>query len=816
MRIAKINLQAFGPFTDRPLTFSEEDGLVVLYGPNEAGKSSMLRALKAWLYGIPAQSTDNFIHDHQKMRVGGRLCLSSGRELTFLRRKGNKKTILDLSGNPLDDGILDTFLSQVGEDAFSKMFGIDNEALVRGGKELVEDKGDVGQALFAAGMSGLQLRRVLQAIEKQANELFKSGGSKQEITEALKDLTEARKKIKEECVSGKEINELEDRLHEAQASVARLDISLAEALTELSRFERLAGALPKLGKRTGILARLEVMRDVPILSEDFPERRREAQQDKKQATKDKAIYEPELERLAQQSEELSGAGGFASYAEKIESLLKRLGAHLKAQRDLVGLDAKHETCVQETQRLLAEIRPNLSLEDLGLLRVTEARKKRIRELALRRENAFSAETKCLDALTLTTEKLEQAQQKLGGMPAGRDESELERTVDTLQRHGDLAKTVRAAQQEQQAFADEAKNALARLGLWSGTLEDVERLPVPTQETIGRFQTDFDELAADRKALEKRLRDLNAERAGIEDEIEGMRRNVAVLTEVELVDARDRRDGTWRQIRGAWLDQEQLEEPASALAQGYEEEVKTADDAADTLRDNADQVAEHTERLRQLDRVQKKIVKDSVERDRIVKRQEQVEAEWAVAWSESGIKPLPPKEMQAWLNRHAQLLELGRRMREAGVEEREAVREMVAGVEALHLCMQTLGEAPCGPEETYGKTYGKLIERSKALVSSLRNMNNARAAAEKAVADIEKERRRAEKELGQAQAAWAQWQQDWAECMGWLELAPDTSINEADSHLERLDDLFKQAKDAADLADRIAGINKDAKSCGIRV
>ena len=48
MRIAELHLDAFGPFSDRRLALggASEPGLCVIYGPNEAGKSSALRAIR--------------------------------------------------------------------------------------------------------------------------------------------------------------------------------------------------------------------------------------------------------------------------------------------------------------------------------------------------------------------------------------------------------------------------------------------------------------------------------------------------------------------------------------------------------------------------------------------------------------------------------------------------------------------------------------------------------------------------------------------------------------------------------------------------
>ena len=48
MRIAELQLEAFGPFTDRALALGgpSEPGLCVIHGENEAGKSSALRAIR--------------------------------------------------------------------------------------------------------------------------------------------------------------------------------------------------------------------------------------------------------------------------------------------------------------------------------------------------------------------------------------------------------------------------------------------------------------------------------------------------------------------------------------------------------------------------------------------------------------------------------------------------------------------------------------------------------------------------------------------------------------------------------------------------
>ena len=63
MKIVRLDLRAYGPFTGESLDFTPAlHGLHLVYGPNEAGKSTTLRALRGLLYGIPLSCQDSFLH----------------------------------------------------------------------------------------------------------------------------------------------------------------------------------------------------------------------------------------------------------------------------------------------------------------------------------------------------------------------------------------------------------------------------------------------------------------------------------------------------------------------------------------------------------------------------------------------------------------------------------------------------------------------------------------------------------------------------------------------------------------------------------
>jgi len=204
MKIHKLHLAAFGPFTDKTLDFGNDaGGLHIIYGPNEAGKSSALRGLKALLYGIETRTSDNFVHANDKLRVNGCLKAADGREITFSRRKGRKNTLLTLEGDALDEQALTPFLQGVSPELFRTLFGIDHQALVQGGREILEQKGEVGQALFSAALGSPALHEVLAQFDEEADGLFRPRGSTQSVNASLKKYAELKKEIKENSLSSR-------------------------------------------------------------------------------------------------------------------------------------------------------------------------------------------------------------------------------------------------------------------------------------------------------------------------------------------------------------------------------------------------------------------------------------------------------------------------------------------------------------------------------------------------------------------------------------------------------------------------------------
>src|ERR1700719_1145206 len=144
MRLLTLNLERYGPFTGRTLTFKPEAKLHLVYGPNEAGKSCALAAVTDLFFGIDRQTPFDFLHEGKDLRIGATIMGRDDGFLTFRRRKGNKNTLIDASDSALNGDALLPYLGGLTREIFCNAFGLDSEALRRGAQEMLRSDGDVG------------------------------------------------------------------------------------------------------------------------------------------------------------------------------------------------------------------------------------------------------------------------------------------------------------------------------------------------------------------------------------------------------------------------------------------------------------------------------------------------------------------------------------------------------------------------------------------------------------------------------------------------------------------------------------------------
>ncbi|MGL4239849.1 MAG: AAA family ATPase, partial [Beijerinckiaceae bacterium] len=256
MRVNRLDLTRYGRFTDARLDFGPKPAsgpdLHVVYGPNEAGKSTVFAALLDFFYGIEARSPYNFLHPYPQMRIGASLLLD-GRERTYARIKRQQNNLLDESGHPVAETALQAALGGVTREACRVMFSLDDRTLEEGGESILASKGDLGQLLFSASAGLADLSRRLETIEAELDAFHTPRAQKSRLADLkrrLGDLGEERRTVD---VQAGAYAAMAEAGKSAEAAYAEARERLAAAQARRSVVAALLKALPLTLERAALL-----------------------------------------------------------------------------------------------------------------------------------------------------------------------------------------------------------------------------------------------------------------------------------------------------------------------------------------------------------------------------------------------------------------------------------------------------------------------------------------------------------------------------------------------------------------------------------
>ena len=273
MRLRRLDLLRYGRFTgeslDLPLRDRQPDFHVV-FGLNEAGKSTALLAIEDLLFGIPRNSPLNFLHANPEMRVGAVL-QDHHETLEVRRRKGNRDTLLtpEETPVPMGEGALAPFLAGANRSFMKRMFSLDHERLREGGREIIEAQDDIGKMLFSAGAGLSGLRETLNALEQEADELWAPRrAARRKYYQAEDRLKEARKTLRENTVTVADWRKLEQTVEAVQETYAALEQEIEEKSAEQRKLGRVRRVYGNVRRNAELEKGIAALGEVTLIRED--------------------------------------------------------------------------------------------------------------------------------------------------------------------------------------------------------------------------------------------------------------------------------------------------------------------------------------------------------------------------------------------------------------------------------------------------------------------------------------------------------------------------------------------------------------------
>ena len=810
MRLISLDLIAFGNFTDRRLVFPEDKGLQVIYGPNEAGKSTCIRALRDLLYGIPENTRDDYLHEGKRLRVGGMLLRADGERLFVVRRKGRKDTLLGPEGKPIPEEVLRSFLGGVDRETFIRVFGMSREELLNGGRAIMEGKGSVGESLFAAGLGGADLKGLLGAMEFEAQELFKPGGSQPKLNAEARTYKDLKTKIRDLSLLPKDWEEIEGEVSSLENRSNLIKEQIARMSAQVDHLKRLRDALPVFAELKDYRKKRADLGRVKVLRQEFSSERIRTQSENARALADGKTAQQRIEEIDAEISALILPEDLLAQEKTVQGLGEELGSVLKSQKDLPRVQGQVLEANQAAKGNLSELRPDLSLESAGVLRLTVDRIDRIRRLTDEHGKLTVRRQSAAERVSEYGRKLAEAQGTLIVLPEARDISELERSVAIVRRRGDLEKAYADAKVAAKSANEDVQTALRALPLWSGPLEALEALPLPPEKTIDEFEEAFDEADGDlRKAREG-----VSETKGKVEEIDGNLRTLKLSgeppTEEDLTASRTHRERGWSLVRSAWLDGKRDEaaeaalDPPLPLEQAYEKSVQNADRVADRMRREAERVAHKAGLLAERTLQEQRAESLSREIGLLEGRRKGLEKEWTSRWASAGIVPLSPREMRAWM---ANAKELTRRAPEIRKLEGQAGK-IAEGIEesksTLLNRLAALKEIP-PPENS---SLEAILLRAEEVVRSEKDLKTRQETLLKEIEEATKGNAKAAEEKRRVDEGFARWEEDWAAVLKGI--SEGLPVSAASVFLDRCSALSKKLDDAEKDKGRIEGMKKDIK------
>jgi len=622
VRFRRLSLEAYGPFTGTTLDLSRAsgNGLHLIYGPNEAGKSSALRAIRDLLFGIPEKTPDAHLHAGPSLRLSA-VVERDGEQLTFARRKKRKDSLVGADDQPMDEAKLARFLNGLDAVSFDRLFGLDHDRLERGGEETLSGRGDVGEALFDAGASGRSVHRVKLALLEEAEALFKDRAQKPELNRLLAVYTEQKRRAKDSQHSPEKYEEQRERVREKRREAEALRAELSRLRARKEHAGKLRSVLSTVVERDRKLSLRAALGDVPSL-------RRGVAEEREQLTARLLEAQRDVARLSQKVAEEQGK-------------LSRL----PQPSSLLGMP---EEAVQGVGRLLGAAQS--SLEDLpkrqgAARKMSEAISARLPRVGLGQD----IET----ALSRSLPVAEQA--RIGAL--GREFQGLALKLETAERELPDARAKVEALMNSLSLAQAARR-----------FEQAALVPI---EVLERFDGELGQAEEQMDALRLRLSEGERVKAALLHQLELLQGREGVPSAAALAEARTQRDLRLREAQELAADPKrkalELCLPLAALAQaaGY------ADSLADRLRSEAQRVADAEaleQQLAKLERDRQQLLR---EREAAEEALNAVALRWERVASELGNAQLLPREAARVLQEEREA------WREIGRQEQELLRARAA-------------------------------------------------------------------------------------------------------------------------------------------
>ncbi len=403
MRVKDIQIDGFGVWTGLSVD-SLPEGMTLFYGPNEAGKTTLMQFMRAMLYGFTPDRREKYLPPVHGGTPGGAIRVT-GPGGGYQIRRHSQLTDNGVTGQLQvtgQDGIsqgqhrLSSLLGQIDEPIFTNVFAI-------GMRELQElstlDDTAAADELYklSSGLDRVSLVDVMRNLRDGRKSMIGTGTPDVNTENAkINSLISKREKLRDEVAAltrgGRRWSELASQRRSQQQEIDQLTERMGAWERESRCVEIATGVYDTWRERARIAEQIletEIESHLPdeapgqlVQIDALMEERRERLDEvknKRRAIRDKAEQLPVSRRMVDLQGRIEAAAEQATWIEALEEQITRLDDQIeKAKRQLesdaerLGIDAEERDALVDGD---ASQLPDLSRQSLAALAVPAKRVK---------------------------------------------------------------------------------------------------------------------------------------------------------------------------------------------------------------------------------------------------------------------------------------------------------------------------------------------------------------------------------------------------------------------------------------------------------
>lgn len=667
MRYTRLHVENFGIHCGRAWDLAP--GVQVIYGPNEAGKSTLLTLLRELLFRFDPRSPFRELSEGGALAAKVDFALADGRGGWFRRQKSTRDLITGetADGRPIDSqAALQQLCGDVDPLRYENLFAFSAQKL-RDGQTSLKEAG-LEESLFGGGFGDLtRFHRTETQLRDRMDKLFKDHGNarSQTINDLLSRLKTAQEALDQARLRPQQYDEKQSACEQHQAEIDRLAARIDALTREHRELQALRKALPEWRKLIDARQQRGRIAVPPAVNQSVAAqfRKVEAELARLESTlselEQESLARPQLVPLSAEEQSLLDAADDITRATShvprmtevssvLPSLREKLGQCERTLAATAGGSRREQAPATREQKYALQTLVRETAEVSGQLRQLRQQCGEIDGplTRMRLENEKPLPQPSAKVLDVLAEGARQWQAKR------KVQSDLEAEVGQLQRS-----------------INQTSQQLSRV--LSAPVDWSQPLALPLRPTVETYRDRWRTAEEGCARIQQRLDDAREQLRHSRQQLADHDRAAPVDDRSRLAELRSHRDAGWRLIQRRYLGTSAADDEVAALKaeivawtdgrperliELYEQSVAAADRQADAALDRAEWIARRDQLARQVADHELQCRTREAEHDAALTAREALQAEWRSEWARGGIEPRSPVEMLAWLDGVGSLME----------------------------------------------------------------------------------------------------------------------------------------------------------------